>query len=75
MNKNEPKSAKENQRTYQSWKFYETLTTEEIKVLIGKRKNDMKYEKDPQRIKELRTDIAILNDAYEIIKRKNLGEE
>jgi len=46
------------------------LTSNEIQFLITKRKNDLKYEKNPIKVRELRTDIRILEDAYYIIKRK-----
>lgn len=66
----QPKSAKADKDTWALWKLCETLTPEEIKMLWLKRKQDMKYEKDQEQIKRLRTEMAILNDAYEIIKRR-----
>jgi len=65
-----PKSATANKNTRALWKLCQELSLEEIKVLFLKRKNELKYEKDMKRIKELRTEIAILDDAYEIIKRQ-----
>jgi len=65
-----PKSANAN---WWLWKLCEDLSLEEIQVLITKRKNELKYEKDNKRIRELKTDIAILLDAYEIIKKKKRG--
>jgi len=62
-----PKSAKNN---WQLWKFCETITLDEITILISKRKNDLKYEKDNEKILQLRTDISILTDAYEIMKKR-----
>ena len=62
-----PKSAKDN---WALWNLCKDLSLEEIRVLIGKRKNDIKYEKSNEKIKLLRTDICILEDAYEIIKRR-----
>ena len=65
-----PKSATANKNTRALWKLCQELSPEEIKVLFIKRKQELKYEKDPIKIKELRMDMAILNDSYEIIKRK-----
>lgn len=62
-----PRSATDN---WQLWKLCETLTLEEISVLITKRKNDLKYEKDKRKETLLKTDMSILVDAYEIIKRR-----
>lgn len=67
---NEPKSAKSN---WALWKLCQELNFEEIKVLISKRRNDLKYEKNEQKIQELRRDISILTDAYEIMKREKEG--
>jgi len=72
---NEPKSAKRSQRHYQLWKLAETLTPNEIRYLITVRKEKIKYEKDSFEIKELRTDIKILEDEYKIIKRKYMEEK
>ncbi|MBE3093925.1 MAG: hypothetical protein IMZ52_02760 [Actinobacteria bacterium] len=70
MKEDIPKSAKENKNTWALWKFCETITPDEITILIGKRKQDIKYEKNMSKIRELRTDISILTDAYEIMKKR-----
>jgi hypothetical protein len=68
--KDEPKSAKANKDTWGLWKLCETLTLDEIKMLWVKRKQDLKYEKNPDGIKRLKTEMSILNDAYEIMKKR-----
>jgi len=65
-----PKSAKANRETWQLWKMCENLSPDEIRVLIKKRKNDLKYEKNPEGIKKLRTDISILNEACVIMTKR-----
>jgi hypothetical protein len=67
MIRDTPKSAKGN---WQLWKLCQELNLEEIQVLVGKRKNDLKYEKDAKKIKDLKRDISILLDAYEIIRKR-----
>ena len=67
VEKDEPKSARHN---WQLWKLCQDLTLDEIRVLVGKRKQDIKYEKDMNKIRELKTDISILTDAYEIMKKR-----
>ena len=67
MSENIPKSAKSN---WQLWKICQDLKLEEIRVIIGKRKQDIKYEKDKNKICGLRRDIKLLEEAYEIIKRR-----
>lgn len=69
-NKDIPKSATANKNTWALWKFCQELSLEEIQVLFLKRKQDLKYEKDDMGKRDLRREMAILNDAYEIIKRK-----
>ena len=66
----EPKSSRRSDRHFQLWKFAETLTPEEVSVMITKRRKEIKYENDYEEIKELKTDILILEDAYKILKRK-----
>ena len=39
-------------------------------MLITKRRNDIKYEKNPEEVKNLRTDIRILEDAHMIKRSK-----
>lgn len=70
MKSEQPKSAKANKDTWALWKFCETLSLEEISVLITKRRQDIKYETDSKRKTELRREISILEDTYEIIKRR-----
>jgi hypothetical protein len=70
----EPKSARRTKEHYQLWKFIEKLSLEEINVLFTKRKQELKYEKDSDRIRELRTEMLILSDAYRIIKRRKKGD-
>jgi hypothetical protein len=67
MSKDEPKSARSN---WQLWKLCQDLSLDEIRVLVSKRKQDIKYEKDLDKIRQLKTDISILTEAYEIIKRR-----
>ena len=74
-NKSIPKSAKRSKRHYRLWKMVERMTLEEIEFLITKRKSDLRYETNPTEIRDLRTDISILNDAYDIVnKRKKRGK-
>ena len=56
---------------YQLWKFCISLEPNELMVLISKRKEDLKYEKDFDIIKNLRTEILLLEDTYKIMIRKN----
>ena len=70
MKEDIPKSAKANKNTWQLWKFCETITADEIIVLFTKRKQDLKYEKDIKRINELKTELSVLNEAYEIMKKR-----
>ena len=65
-----PKSARSRKRHYALWKMVEKMKPEEIEFLITKRKNDLKYETNPEEIRRLRTDISVLNDAYKIIKKR-----
>jgi hypothetical protein len=67
MKEEVPKSARDN---WQLWKLSETLTLEEISVLISKRRQDLKYERDSKKINQLKTDISILTDAYGILKKR-----
>jgi len=70
MAEDEPKSAKRDRNSWQLWKLCQDLSPDEIRVLVSKRKQDIKYEKDMNKINQLKTDISILTDAYEIIKRR-----
>ncbi len=71
----EPKSARANKRYYALWKFVdEYLDLQDIQVLITKRKNDIKYESDNDKVTILRTEILLLEDAYKI-KRNKKEEE
>ena len=54
---------------WQLWKFALTLKPEEIEMLITKRINSLKYEKNANTIKGLRRDIRLLSDVRTIIKR------
>ena len=63
-------SARRNKETYDLWNFWESLTLNELQVLVTKRKQDLKHEKDPKKIKQLRTEITVLNDCYK--KKKYL---
>ena len=63
----EPKCATSN---WQLWKLCQTISLEEIKVLISKRSNDLKYETNLKKRNELKLDILLLEDAYRIMKRR-----
>jgi len=53
------------------WKLAMSLDKlEEIEALITYRKGSLKYEKDPKKIKNLRQDILILEDARKIKSRR-----
>ena len=56
------KSAKTN---YPLWKLSKELNIDEIKMLIAKRRRDLKY-CSKEDINELRSDILILEDAYHL---------
>ena len=66
----QPRSAKRSKRHYQLWKMIKKMKLEEIEFLVTKRKNDLKYETNPDEIRNLRTDICILEDAHEIIRKR-----
>ena len=66
----EPTSARRSKRHYQLWKLAKDLSKEEISMLITKRKEELKYEKDPEEIRNLRTDITILESSYKIKNKK-----
>lgn len=70
----EPTSARRSKRHYQLWKFAKTLHLDEIEFLISKRRTEIKYERNPDEIRNLRTDIRILEDIH-IIVRKEIKEE
>jgi hypothetical protein len=46
------------------------MNLDEIEFLITKRKNDLKYETHYDEIRNLRTDIRILEDAHKIIRKR-----
>ena len=52
------------------WKFAQELKLEEISMLIVKRKNELKYSKNNQDIKNLKEEIGVLNEAYKLVKRR-----
>jgi len=66
----EPKSARASKEFYQLWKFLETLNSEEIQVILTIRRNKIKHSNDFEEIRDLRTEILIIEDAYRIIKRR-----
>jgi len=70
VNPEEPKSARRNKYCWQFWRFCKDLEPIEVSVLISKRKKDLKYTTDSVKIKEIRTEISILEDTYKILKRK-----
>ena len=70
----EPRSARRSKRHYQLWKLATTLNPDEIEFLITKRKQDIKYEYFPSGVRNLRTDIVILEDAHRI-NRREIREE
>ena len=65
-----PIIARSTKRYYQLWKLAEKLKPEEIEFLVIKRKNALKYEKDKEEIKCLRTEIKLLGDIYRIVNRR-----
>jgi len=68
----EPQLARKN---WQLWLLCKGLELGDIQFLITKRRNQLKYENNPESIKILRTDIMILEDSYRIIKRSKEKEE
>jgi len=68
----QPSSAKRSQRHYQLWKFAKDLELDEIRLLIVKRKESLKYEKDSREIWDLKTDIKILSDTFKIKYKKRI---
>ena len=71
----EPKSARRNKDCYHLWLCAKELKLDEIEMLVTKRKQDLRYEKDPNRIRELRTQILILEDTHKIVRRKIKEED
>lgn len=71
----EPVSARRSKRHYQLWKLAESLTPEEIRVLITSRVKELKWTDNCKLYQEIKTDIKILEDSYKIIKRKKDMEE
>jgi len=69
-NSEEPISARRSKRHYRLWKLARSLSLNEIEYLITIRKNKLKYESNCIEIRNLRTDIIILEDTYRIVKRK-----
>jgi len=59
-----PSSVRKNADTYELWLFADYLKPVEIRVLIQKRRLDLKYEKDHERFQQLRTEILILEKMY-----------
>lgn len=70
----EPSSAKRSKRHYQLWKLAESLELGDIQYLVTIRKNKLKYEEDPDEIRNLRTDIKILEETYTIKKRQSKND-
>ena len=70
----EPKSSRRTKRHYDLWKLAKTLELDEIEFLISKRKKELKYEKSMSEIRNLRTDIRILEDSH-IINREKMKKE
>ena len=64
-----PKSITHDKDVYYLWKFAKTLNPEEISFLITKRKQDLKFIKDPVLIKKIRFEISILVDTFRIVSR------
>jgi len=68
--KEEPVSARNN---WALWKLCrDDLSLNDIQFLISKRKADLKFETNPEKIRKLRTDISILTSAYKIKKNKDI---
>ena len=53
---------------WQLWKLALTLNLDEIEFLITKRKRELKYEKNYDKVRLLRTEIMILEDAHLVIR-------
>jgi len=68
-----PTLARAKKKYWDLWKLARDLNPDEIKMLITKRKNDLKYEKDVEMIRDLRTEIKLLSDIYIIVERKRKG--
>ena len=49
---------------YRFWRFCTTLTDDEIRTLISKRKNQLKYDNTNEEWLQLRTEIKILCHVY-----------
>lgn len=58
---------------YPLWKLSQSLSLSELTMLMTKRKHDIKYENNSDKVRELRRDILLLNDSYKIKKRENLN--
>jgi len=71
---NQPKSAKRNKRTYRLWKLCETLALTDIALLIKHRREMIKGCIDPDEIRQLRTEIKVLEEAYRILKFRKSNE-
>jgi len=71
----EPKSARRNKECYRLWKLAETLSLNEIEMLISKRRNEIKYCNNNGRVRELRTEILVLEDSYKIVRRRKIVED
>jgi hypothetical protein len=69
-NSEEPISARRSKRHYRLWKFARTLSLNEIEYLITIRRKKIKHETNSDEIRNLRTDIIILEDTYRIVRKK-----
>ena len=57
-------TARRTSENYQFYKFLQQFNDEELQILFKKRKEECKYS-DNQKIRQLRTEMAIINDVYE----------
>jgi len=55
------------------WKLSKDLNKDELSMLITLRKNYLKHTEDPEMIRGYRRDILILEDAYKIKSREEIG--
>lgn len=69
---NLPKSAIS--QYYQFWLSLEGMTANELQALFTKRKRDCKYA-SPEKIKQLRTEMAIINDCYQELKQQEIDNQ
>jgi len=66
----EPSLARRSKRCWDLWKFASTLSKYEIEYLVTLRRNRIKYEDNQLEIKELRTEIKLLEDIRKIVARR-----